>query len=82
MIYPDPKKHTIRLKGKAMEQLRRECYIRDTGICKSCGNPTSWERGHMAHIRSRGAGGEDILSNVLWKCMECHLGLEHGKGVK
>lgn len=77
-----PKPHTTRLKGKAMEQLRRECFERDKGICQVCGKYASWEQGHMAHVKSRGAGGGDTLDNVKWKCPYCHICKEHGKGEK
>ena len=64
-----------------MEALRLACYKRDKGICQQCREPVSWEWGHMAHIKRRAKGG-DVLDNVQWKCPTCHLGLEHGKGIK
>ena len=36
----------------------------------------------MAHIKSRGAGGEDAMENTVWKCPYCHIFLEHTKGEK
>lgn len=97
-----------RLKGKALEQLRRDCFERDGYQCRHivfdmnvelslyelfgigpdvqrtmrCGIPVTWESGHMAHIKSRGAGGIDTLDNVVTKCAHCHLIKEHTLGQK
>ena len=76
MKYPKPPK-AIRLKGKALEDLRRSCYERDNGACQMCTNYVSWEEGHMAHIKRRAKGG-DILSNVRLLCFDCHIRIEHG----
>ena len=78
---PKPEKPII-LKGKELEKLRLECYVRDKGCCQDCGkfvpaNGSVFNRGHMAHIKRRNKGG-DILSNVQWKCYDCHIGYEHG----
>lgn len=88
---PDPKpEKPIRLKGKKLRKLRQDCYDRAMGLCEAendkghrCRKAAPWSggvfvRGHMAHIKSRGAGGSDTLDNVLWKCPECHLQKEHG----
>jgi 5-methylcytosine-specific restriction endonuclease McrA len=83
-----------RLKGKAMEKLRRDCFERDGYRCqhktylslmggelwKVCMEPVTWDTGHMAHIVSRGRGGKDELSNVETKCAHCHIGIEHSYG--
>ena len=82
-ITPQPKPaKQIRLKGKDMEALRRACFERDNYICVQCGNPVSWQSGHMAHIKSHGSGGSDILENVKTKCQHCHIILEHIKAIK
>jgi 5-methylcytosine-specific restriction endonuclease McrA len=87
---PKPKKSkripsVIRVKGKAMEKLRRECFERDGYRCVVCGAWVIWERdlprsGHMAHVIGRGRGGPDVIDNVLTKCAECHIGIEHSYG--
>jgi len=85
-----------RLKGAAMEKLRRDCFERDGYLCqhmrviaidwklgklyRKCKNPVTWENGHMAHVVSRGRGGKDELSNVETKCAQCHIGIEHSYG--
>ena len=72
----------IRLRGKKLEQLRRDCFERDGYRCTcGCKQPVTWEVGDMAHIVSRGAGGSDILSNVRTMTHEHHM-LEHSKGKK
>lgn len=74
----------IRLYGPALEALRRDCYNRDKQACVDCGAHVYWEPGyigsmHMAHIKSRGAGGSDVIDNVETKCAECH-GKSHNCG--
>jgi 5-methylcytosine-specific restriction endonuclease McrA len=86
-----------RLRGKALEQLRRECFERDGYKCQArltyepgvpgffdgfwyrCGRPVTWETGHMAHIRNKRMWG-DTLDNVVTKCAECHIQIEHAYG--
>jgi 5-methylcytosine-specific restriction endonuclease McrA len=85
---PNPKPKTIRLKGAAYKELRRQAWKRAGGFCERCGrcaslyNPNGdfdlWICGHLSHIKSRGAGGSDTLGNVEWLCPKCHLQDEHG----
>ena len=68
---------TVRVTGSDMEELRRACFDRDGGRCVVCGVALLWERGewlsmHMAHVRGRGAGGSDVLENVVSKCPGHH----------
>jgi 5-methylcytosine-specific restriction endonuclease McrA len=80
-----------RLKGAALEQLRRDCFERDGYRCQgfihsecglwfTCRKLVTWESGHMAHIVSRGRGGPDVIDNVVTKCGDCHIGIEHSYG--
>jgi hypothetical protein len=72
----------IRLKGKALERLRRDCFERDGWKCTcGCERGVSWATGHMAHIQSRGAGGSDMLENVRTMTGECHA-ISHNCGGK
>ena len=71
----------IRLEGLALADLRRQCFTRDGWKCVDCSKPVSWATGHMAHVQSRGAGGSDVLENVLTKCAGCHA-KEHNCGGK
>jgi len=85
-IAPRRKPRPGRLKGKALGNLREQCWERDKGICGGglthngkplgCGlpvNPNDW---HMAHITAKRIGG-DHLGNVVVKHPYCHLVLEH-----
>jgi len=84
MIESFPKTKPIRLKGKAYTNFRKEVFEAFSGRCSDCGKwvpfegPSVFEQGHVSHIKSRGAGGSDILSNVNWKCYNCHIVKEHG----
>jgi len=89
---PQPKPKTVRLKGKARKELRERVFEKYEGCCVSCGRYVPlynqygyfdlWGCGHMAHKKSIGAGGSDTLENCEWKCSQCHLILEHTKGMK
>lgn len=82
---PKPRTHklVVRLTGKALEQLRLDCYRRDNCRCQECGirtdpfvssmAPNSY---HMAHIKAKRNGG-DTLDNVRALCGDCHRA-EHG----
>lgn len=68
--------------GKDLQQLRRDCWERDHGWCQECGRATNYDDGYlnrfdMAHIKSRGAGGSDVLENVRTLCHQCHM-ISHG----
>ena len=84
---PCPKPKTVRLKGAALTELRLRAYSRDNEMCVKCGKwlplmGDVFTRAHMAHKKSRGAGGGDVLDNVEIKCYECHIINEHTKGIK
>ena len=80
MQFPKPK--TVRLNKKEYAKFRIEVFQRENGICQECGKfvPAIMHNGgydmflcgHVAHIRSRGAGGGDTPDNVKWMCFECH----------
>lgn len=81
-----PKGGTVRLSGKELKDLRAACLKRDKSKCQECGDAVSdafpaWhpKKFHMAHKKSRGAGGSDSLDNVRCLCGDCHRE-EHAKG--
>ena len=80
MTYPnaDPKHRRIDLSPKKYRELRVAAFIRAGGQCETCG---AWcpvddhghlPPGHLSHIISKGAGGDDVLENVKWACWICH----------
>jgi hypothetical protein len=82
--YPSGK---VRRFGPALTKLRRDCWNRDHGWCRTCqvatryeplfdGDPQAFD---MAHIQSLGAGGSDVLENVQTQCHRCHM-REHKEG--
>ncbi len=69
----------VRLSGRDMDILRLKCFQRDRSRCCECRQSVSdslpaWhpKKAHMAHIKSRGAGGADELINVRCLCGDCH----------
>jgi hypothetical protein len=84
--YPSGK---VRLKGKALEQLREQRYALDRGRCqwKGCGlvlplHGEVFNWAHLAHRKSRGAGGSDTIENTRILCFQHHIESEHTKGLK
>ena len=78
---PRPKKKRIKLKGKAYTDFRKQVAERANFLCADCGRYfpllvdggfCQYGCGHVAHIKSKGAGGDDVLENVKWKCFWCH----------
>jgi 5-methylcytosine-specific restriction endonuclease McrA len=69
----------VRLKGADLERLRREVFTRDKWLCCNCGRTCGWVSGHLAHIKSRGAGGSDTAENTRLLCRDCHMD-EHNCG--
>jgi len=77
----------VRLSGPAKTCLRHECFDRDRYRCVDCGRTVAWDQtaaealaelgmyfpiGEMSHRTSVGAGGSDVLSNVVTRCRDCH----------
>jgi hypothetical protein len=62
------------------------CELRFKGICLGDVilpfDGGLYERGHLAHLKSRGAGGEFTEANTRWSCWRCHLIGMHQKGLK
>ena len=84
---PRTHKFIVRLTGNALKKLRLECFVRDFGRCNVCGRKVFYEARFpgdplaydMAHVRSRGAGGDDSLENVRTLCHECHMAEHTGR---
>ena len=81
---PQPKQKQIRLNTKDWSALRKKVWQKQRGMCAKCGmwvrldGDTIFNTAHLAHIKSRGAGGDDVESNVRILCYRCHILNEHG----
>lgn len=86
-IGPVQKKKRTELKGKAYSNLRKALYDRAGGRCenpecKNKGKPLPlfdsegqfdiFSCGHVSHIKSKGAGGDDSMENCLYECFSCN----------
>ncbi len=51
-----------------------ECKKRDNYTCQDCGKVFINDKYklHATHIISKSKGGQDILSNLISKCIFCH----------
>lgn len=78
-LRPYPKKKAIRLKGRELSELRKQVAKRANYRCQRCNCFAPLSTGHMAHIKSRGAGGDDSLENTEWLCFDCHIAEGHLK---
>ena len=67
----------VRLKGEALEVLRRYRFTMDGWRCVDCGRAVGWVSGHLSHTVSRGAGGSDTIENTRTRCEDCHLVHQH-----
>jgi hypothetical protein len=84
----------VRLSGNALEALRVMRYQIDGERCTwHKGKPDAcdvwlplyasvFNRAHLAHIVSRGAGGSDTIANTTIRCFHHHIEIEHTTGEK
>ena len=81
---PNPKKKRIKLNPKEYHELRRKVYDSQLGCCKRCKISVYFEKFHLHHKISRGAGGDDQWSenpeesNLIGLCWECHRKVHDG----
>lgn len=77
---PNPKNKRISLKRntKAWKDLVKEMMERDRYRCQACNNifPKNMLAPH--HIKSVGAGGGDVLKNLISLCQFCHDKIHRG----
>jgi len=83
--YPKPEKPKL-FKGPGYTAFRIAVHDAYRGRCADCGRAAPlmdngefdpFSCGHVAHTIRRKKGG-DVMSNVKWKCYECHIIKEHG----
>jgi len=61
--------HGIRVAAKRSTRLIKEVRLRDGEICQCCGSCYGIE---VHHIESVAFGGQDVASNCVCLCSECH----------
>jgi len=71
---PDPKPYKVRLVDAKKRKLRLLLYDIYDEHCPECGKWRDFNQMHIHHLKTRGAGGDDRLSNLSWICFECHRG--------
>ena len=71
---PMPKHKRIALKRNsvAWTRLVKEVFERDDYTCKKCDNTFPYKMLAPSHIRSVGAGGDDVAENLETCCKFCH----------
>ena len=67
-----PKRRMVRLSDDAKKTLRICLYNVYNEHCPECGLYRTIDQMHIHHIKTRGAGGDDRLSNLSWECYDCH----------
>jgi 5-methylcytosine-specific restriction endonuclease McrA len=93
---PIPKKRSKPRRGQPTKeekrQIRLAVFIRAGYRCEIKLHKQCWgtrtlpwdgdvfERGHLVHVKSRGAGGKWEMTNLLLGCPPCHLGSMHTEG--
>ena len=69
---PYPKKKRLKLSVKEYQELRKKACKRAMSSCEKCFAWCPLSNGHLHHKKTRGAGGDDKLENVIWLCYLCH----------
>lgn len=56
--------------------LQQACFKRDHWTCQDCGFEAEPNQGqvHADHIIPRAEGGDDVLDNLITRCVPCHAG--------
>lgn len=77
--YLDPRSFISRgeeefLYGEDVSVRRHELWERCDGYCEraGCNRNISEETFHMHHVKTKGKGGSDNLSNLMALCTRCH----------
>lgn len=90
MVKSYPKKKRIKLSNAEYHRLRYMAWYNAEGCCEAtdkegnrCGryapfDSTTMTNGELHHIKSRGAGGDDLENNSMWVCLYCHEKIHKG----
>lgn len=62
----------LQLAGVDMGLQRNRVFMRDNYRCQGCGRALTLAECEMDHVRSRGKGGDDSMSNLRTVCFNCH----------
>ena len=78
-----PKKKRVKLSDAEYHKLRWEAFYRAGGVCEYCGRYAPFDsdyitNGELHHIKTKGSGGHDDLSNSKWVCLYCHEHIHKG----
>ena len=66
-----PGKHPrVQMDPEAYQKLCLEVLKRDGWRCQQCGSQTNLQ---VHHIHSRSQGGDDLETNLITLCSECHI---------
>jgi len=80
---PQPKHKRIKLSAVEWSKLRKQVWKEQHGRCAECKHwirldgDTVFNTAHLAHIKSKGSGGDDSRENVRILCFRCHILREH-----
>ena len=65
-------------RSEAVEEIRRQVFLKSNGECLWCETPITWDSFHMHEENPRGRSGEISTSNSIPLCARCHLQVAHG----
>ena len=84
-----PKIKPIRLRGKAKTEFKREVANAARELCQGCdgyvpllmfdGRFDAYYCGHVHHLKTIGAGGDDTIDNCVYLCNNCHHKIHTGE---
>ena len=62
----------VKLSRKEYHDLRVLIYSAQMESCDSCNRWCEMDQFQLHHIKTRGAGGGDEMSNLVGLCWQCH----------
>lgn len=76
--YPKARK-PLKKSSQAWKNRVLELFGRDGYICQHCLKSLPYEELAPHHIKTKGAGGSDDLSNLITLCADCHYRVHTGE---
>jgi 5-methylcytosine-specific restriction endonuclease McrA len=77
-VFAQPKPKREKMTPRKWEERRIEVWERECGLCQGCFRFVPLTDGHIHHIKTRGAGGGDEMSNLCLLCFLCHDAVHRG----